>query len=158
MKQKHLYLLQTVLAVIMVLTSCTDDTDSPVIPDTDDPADDQTAFTVKQVPVNRCGQQDGTVAIRFYEDMPSVPYISVADFQKVVLPGSTVNVTKTGGGLYRVENQFSTATVNTADETCCFDDYMAFTNLMGRVQPDMPHAYYDVLPGSTTFWKSATEM
>ena len=146
MKQKHLYLLQTALAVIMVLTSCTDDTDSPVIPDTDDPADDQTAFTVKQVPVNRCGQQDGTVAIRFYEDMPSVPYISVADFQKVVLPGSTVNVTKTGGGLYRVENQFSTATVNTADETCCFDDYMAFTNLMGRVQPDMPHAYYDGLP------------
>lgn len=77
MKQKRFYLFQTMLAVIMVLTSCTDIIDNPApTPPTDDPADDQTAFTVKQVPVNRCGQQDGTVAIRFYEDMPSVPYIS----------------------------------------------------------------------------------
>ena len=101
MKQKHSYLLQSVLAVIMVLTSCTDIIDNPVptpSPD-DDPVDDKTAFTVKQVHVNRYGQQDGTVAIRFYEDMPSVPYISVADFQNVLLPGSTVTVTKTGAGL-----------------------------------------------------------
>ena len=147
MKQKHSYLLQSVLAVTMVLTSCTDIIDNPVVtPSTGDPADDQTAFTVKQVPVNRCGQQDGTVAIRFYEDMPSVPYISVADFQKVVLPGSTFKVTKTGAGVYQLQNQFSTATVNTADETCSFDDFMAFTNLMDRVQPGMPHAYFDGLP------------
>ena len=145
--RSRLLLLLWGLMASMVLTSCRDYIDNPVTPpSTDDPADDQTAFTVKQVPVNRCGQQDGTVAIRFYEDMPSVPYISVADFQKVVLPGSTFKVTKTGSGLYQLQNQFSTATVNTADETCCFDDYMAFTNLMGRVQSGMPHAYYDGLP------------
>ena len=144
--RSRLLLLLWGLMASMLLTSCRDYIDNPVTPpSTDDPADDQTAFTVKQVPVNRCGQQDGTVAIRFYEDMPSVPYISVADFQKVVLPGSTFKVTKTGSGLYQLQNQFSTATVNTADETCCFDDYMAFTNLMGRVQPGMPHAYYDGL-------------
>ena len=147
MKQNRFFILQSVLAVVMLLTSCTDIIDNPVTtPVTDEPADDQTAFTVKQVPVNRCGQQDGTVAIRFYEDMPSVPYISVADFQKVVLPGSTFKVTKTGAGLYQLQNQFSTATVNTADETCSFEDYMAFTNLMDRVQPGMPHVYYDGLP------------
>ena len=112
----------------------------------DDPVDDKTAFTVKQVPVNRYGQQDGTVAIRFYVDMPSVPYISVADFQKVVLPGSTFKVTKTGAGVYQLQNQFSTATVNTADETCSFDDFMAFTNLMGLVQPGIPKGCYDGLP------------
>jgi len=147
MKQKRFFLLQTMLAAFMVLTSCTDIIDNPApTPSTDDPADDQTAFTVKQVSVNRCGQQDGTVAIRFYEDMPSVPYISVADFQKVVLPGSTFKVTKTGAGVYQLQNQFSTATVNTADETCSFDDFMAFTNLMDRVQPGMPHAYFDGMP------------
>lgn len=148
MKQKQFLLLQTMLAVIMVLTSCTDIIDNPVptpSPD-DDPVDDKTAFTVKQVPVNRYGQQDGTVAIRFYEDMPSVPYISAADFQKVVLPGSTFKVTKTGAGVYQLQNQFSTATVNTADETCSFDDFMAFTNLMGLVQPGIQKACYDGLP------------
>ena len=145
MKQKRFFLFQTMLAVI--LTSCTDIIDNPApTPPTDDSGDDQTAFTVKQVPVNRCGQQDGTVAIRFYEDMPSVPYISVADFQKVVLPGSTFKVTKTGAGVYQLQNQFSKATVNIADETCSFDDFMAFTNLMDRVQPGMPHAYFDGLP------------
>ena len=147
MKQKRFFLLQAVLAVIMVLTSCTDIIDNPVpTPSPDDPADDQTAFIVKQVPVNRCGQQDGTVAIRFYEDIPSVPYISVADFQKVVLPGSTFKVTKTGAGVYQLQNQFSTAMVNTADETCSFDDFMAFTNLMGLVQPGIPKVCYDGLP------------
>lgn len=147
MKQRRFFLFLTASAVIMALTACTDKIDNPVTPpETVDPADDQTAFTVKHVPVNRCGQQDGTVAIRFYEDMPSVPYISVADFQNVVLPGSTFKVTKTGSGVYQLQNQYSKATVNTAAETCSFDDYMAFTNLMGRVQPGIPHAYYDGLP------------
>ena len=148
MKQKRFLLLQSMLAVIMVLTSCTDIIDNPVptpSPD-DEPVDDKTAFTEKQVPVNRYGQQAGTVAIRFYEDMPSVPYISVADFQNVVLPGSTFKVTKTGAGVYQLQNQFSTATVNTADETCSFDDFMAFTNLMGLVQPGIPKGCYDGLP------------
>ena len=131
---------------ILTLTACSDIIDNPVRPSDAEPSDEQTAFTVKQVPVNRNGQQDGTVAIRFYDDMPSVPYISVADFQNVVLPGTTVKVTKTGAGLYLLDNQGSTATVNTASETCSFDDYMAFTNLMDRVQPGMPHAYYDGLP------------
>ena len=136
------------LLVALCMASCVNDSiDNPVTPPSiDEPDDNQKDFTVKQVPVNRCGQQDGTVAIRFYKDMPSVPYISVADFQNVLLPGSTVTVTKTGAGLYQLQNQFSTATVNTADETCSFDDYMAFTNLMGRVQPGMPHAYFDGMP------------
>ena len=146
MKQKQLHYLLTTAAFMMALTSCTDIIDNPATPSDAEPADEQTAYTVKQVPVNRNGQTDGTVAIRFYDDMPSVPYISVADFQNVVLPGTTVKVTKTGAGLYLLDNQFSKATVNTTNETCAFDDYMAFTNLMDRVQPGMPHAYYDGLP------------
>ena len=145
MKQKH-FLLLTAIAFMMTLTSCTDNNDSPATPSDVEPSDEQTAFTVKLVPVNRNGQTDGTIAIRFYNDMPSVPYISVADFQNVVLPGTTVKVTKTGAGLYLLENQGTTATVNTASETCTFDDYMVFTNLMDRVQPGMPHAYFDGMP------------
>ena len=144
MKNVFYWLINAV--TLLTLTACTDNSDNPVMPSSAEPSDEQTAFTVKQVPVNRNGQLDGTVAIRFYDDMPSVPYISVGDFQTVVLPGTTVKVTKTGAGLYLLDNQGSTATVNTASETCAFDDYMAFTNLMGRVQAGMPHAYYDGLP------------
>ena len=126
-----------------VLTSCTDNLDSPVMPGTN--PDDLKPYTVKLLPVNRDGQSDGTVAIRFYEDMPSVPYISVSDFQSLVLPGSTVNVIKTGTGTYKLMNPFSTATVNTVDETFVIADYLAFTNLMDLTQPGMDNAYLDGL-------------
>ena len=57
----------------MVFTACTDDDDNSSQRQETNP-DDQTAYTVKQVPVNRDGNNSGTVALRFYEDMPSVPY------------------------------------------------------------------------------------
>ena len=96
--KKVLMTLAAVLCCAMttVFTACTDDDNSVKQPETN--PDDQTAYTEKMVPVNRDGQNSGTVAIRFYEDMPSVPYISVADFQNVMVPGSTVSVTKTSTG------------------------------------------------------------
>ena len=39
----------------------------------------------RRVPVNRGGVDDGTVCLYFFEDMPSVPYISVADFQALIM-------------------------------------------------------------------------
>jgi hypothetical protein len=30
-------------------------------------------FTTKEVPVNRGGEEDGTVTLLFYDDMPTVP-------------------------------------------------------------------------------------
>ena len=95
MNQTRLHFLLTAVAVMTVLTSCTDIIDNPVTSSDAEPLDEQTAFTIKQVPVNRNGESGGTVAIRFYDDMPSVPYISVADFQNVVLPGTTVKVAMT---------------------------------------------------------------
>ena len=130
--------------VTLGFTACTDDNDNSSQQETN--PDDQTAYTVKMVPVNRDGSNSGTVAIRFYEDMPSVPYISVADFQNIVVPGTTVNVTKTGGATYRLKNTGGTLIVNTIDETCAFDDFMGFTNQMGLVQAGMENAYYDGLP------------
>ena len=59
-------------------------------------ADGTISFETRQVPVNRGGEDGGTVTLRFYEDMPSVPYISVADFQQLMLPGTTITVTKKG--------------------------------------------------------------
>ena len=146
--KKNLLTLAAVLCCAMtttVFTACTDDDDNSVQQPETNP-DDQTAYTVKQVPVNRDGNNSGTVALRFYEDMPSVPYISVADFQNIVVPGTTVSVTKTGTALYQLKNAGGTLIVNTIDETCAFDDFMGFTNQMGLVQAGMENAYYDGLP------------
>lgn len=104
------------------------------------------AFTTKQVKVNRGGQESGTVTLRFYEDMPAVPYISVADFQALMLPGTTITVTKTGDD-YTLQNTYATATVNTTTEQFSSDNYMAFTNLMSLIQKDnMDNVYLDGAP------------
>jgi hypothetical protein len=136
--------LMAMAIVTLGFTACTDDNDNSSQQETN--PDDQTAYTVKMVPVNRDGSNSGTVAIRFYEDMPSVPYISAADFQNIVVPGTTVSVTKTGTALYQLKNAGGTLTVNTINETCAFDDFLGFTNQMGLVQAGMENAYYDGLP------------
>lgn len=127
----------------VTLTSCSDSDDNPVKPI--DPGE-QTAFTTRLLPVNRYGEASGTVNVRFYNDMPSIPYISVADFQSLMKPGSTISVTKTGDGLYQLQNAGGNATVNTTTDMMVFDDYMAFTNLMDLLQPGMDNAYYDGAP------------
>ena len=100
-------------------------------------ADGTVSFETRQVSVNRGGEDGGTVTLRFYEDMPSVPYISVADFQQLMLPGTTITVSKTGEGEYLLEGPLAKATVNITSDQFSSDDYMNFTNLMGQVQEGM---------------------
>ena len=104
------------------------------------------AFTAKQVSVNRGGQDGGMVTLVFYDDMPTVPYIGVAEFQKLMLPGTTIEVTMTGEGEYLLKGPFAEATVNTTTEVFASGDYMGFTNLMGQLQPGMANVYYDGAP------------
>lgn len=103
-------------------------------------------FNTKDVPVNRGGQDGGTISLLFYEDLPSVPYVSVADFQQLMLPGTTIEVAKTADGEYTLTGPFAKATVNTTTEQFASDDYMAFTNLMGTIQKGMDNAYLDGAP------------
>jgi len=114
--------------------------------DFDEGAVDPTKYFTKQVPVNRNGEDGGNVTLRFYDDMPSVAYVSAADFQELMLPGTTITVTKNGEGDYTLKNPFAEAKVNTTDEQFSSDNYMAFTNLMGSIQPGMDNAYLDGAP------------
>ena len=109
-------------------------------------AEEPFSFETRKVPVNRGGEVDGTVSLRFYKDMPSVPYISVADFQELMLPGTTIVVSKTGEGEYLLEGPYAKATVNTVTEQFSSDNYMAFTNLMGQLREGMDNVYYDGAP------------
>ena len=104
------------------------------------------SYTERVVPVVTQIAPDGQVTLRFYDSMPNVAYISAADFQSIVLPGSTMTVTHTGAGQYTLANADATATVNINDDVFVSDQFEAFTNQMGLLQPGMANVYYDGMP------------
>ena len=103
-------------------------------------------YTERVVPVVTKIAPDSEVTLRFYDDMPNVAYISAADFQSIVLPGSVMTVTHTGAGQYTLTNADATATVNVNDDVFVSDAFEAFTNQMGLLQPGMANVYYDGMP------------
>lgn len=104
------------------------------------------AYTERVVPVVTKVAPDSRVTLRFYEDMPDVAYISASDFQAIVLPGSVMKVTHTGPGEYTLVNADATAVVNVNTDVFVSDQFEAFTNQMGLLQPGMANVYYDGLP------------
>ena len=104
------------------------------------------SYTERVVPVVTKIAPDGQVTLRFYDNMPNVAYISAADFQSIVLPGSKMTVTHTGAGQYTLTNADATATVNINDDVFVSDQFEAFTNQMGLLQPGMANVYYDGMP------------
>ena len=75
------------LLAIILLSACTDNDDNPSGTPQPPAVDVGPSFAEKTVDVSRDGNAYGQVAIRFYSDMPSVPYISVADFHRVMTGG-----------------------------------------------------------------------
>ena len=103
-------------------------------------------YTEKTVPVVYKVTPDATVTLRFYDALPDVPYISAADFQSIVLPGSTMTVTHTGVGEYTLANGDAKAVVNVNTDVFASDRFEDFTNQMGLLQPGMANVYYDGMP------------
>ena len=131
------------------LTACTVE-DNAVVPEPTEPEREYSERMVTVVDPKNTPQ--GMVTLRFYNDMPSVAYVSVSAFQNLMYPGTTVQVNQTGRDQYELTNAFGTATVNVTSDTFESDDYEAFTNLMGQVQEGMANTVYDALP--IVRWKS----
>ena len=117
-----------------ILTGCVDIIDNPADSGqetvTGDDASDKMPFKVTETSVNDNGVSTRTVALRYYEDMPHVAYIAVADFQKMLLPSTTIQVSKMTASQYALtSSDGQKAVVNTADETMTFDDYLEFVAL-----------------------------
>ena len=136
------------MAVAIVLcgfgvTSCSDKEDVPKIITV--PEDTGGHYVTRTVPVVYYEAPEGSVTLRFYDDMPSVAYISIRDFHKMMLPGDVMTVSSQGG-VYQLRNSEGEATVNVYDDTFSSNDYMAFTNMMSKVTPGMPNVYCDGEP------------
>ena len=117
-----------------ILTGCVDIIDNPADSGqetvTGDDVSDKMPFKVTETSVNDNGVSTRTVALRYYEDMPHVAYIAVADFQKMLLPSTTIQVSKMAASQYALtSSDGQKAVVNTADETMTFDDYLEFVAL-----------------------------
>ena len=133
------------LAALAILASCGPkavSTKSVVA----DERPDGGAYTEKTVPVVTKVAPDSKVTLRFYNDLPDVAYISAADFQSIVLPGSTMKVTHTGVGEYTLDNAGAKAVVNVNKDVFVSSDFDAFTNMMDLLQPGMANVYYDGMP------------
>ena len=130
----------------VTMTSCTTDIDNPVvIPDVPDVGVKD--YVERMVPVvDPQNKPQGVVTLRFYDDMPSVAYVSISNFQSMIYPGTTVQVVKTAEGQYELISPCGTATVDTQKDTFESDHYDDFTNMMWLVQPGMANDMYDALP------------
>ena len=132
------------LAALAIISSCGPKTVTAIVVPDDQP--DGGAYTEKTVPVVTNVAPDGEVTLRFYQDLPDVAYISAADFQSIVLPGSTMVVTHTGVGEYTLANGDAKAVVNVLKDVFVSSSFEAFTNQMGLLQPGMANVYYDGMP------------
>lgn len=135
--------------VILMMAGCSTKDNAVVDPVNPEVKD----YVERLVPVvDPQGSPQGSVILRFYNDMPSVAYVSVGNFQNIMYPGTTVTTVKTAPDLYMLTSPCGTATVDTAKDLFESDDYEAFTNMMGQVQPGMPNTVFDALP--IIRWKS----
>ena len=153
MKQfRTLWLLLTMMMVgSFTLTSCVDNQDNPS--GGGGGGDKDKKYVERLVPVVDPQENVlGTVLLRFYDDMPNVAYISVSHFQEIMYPGTTIQVQSYGDGKYTLTSPCGTAKVDTYQDLFISNDYEAFTNMMGMVQPGMANTTYDALP--IIRWKS----
>ena len=131
------------LLVIILFAACVDNNDNPSNPSQQTAVDVGPSYTDKKVDVNRDGKADGQVSIRFYSDMPSVAYISVADFHKVMTGGETMKVNRQGN-FYELTTKGGVARVDVKADHLYSTTYAGFVDLIWLVGPDLaPNALYD---------------
>lgn len=145
-------LMAVAVCCMMLLTACVEEDNSSNSP-VPEPQTAEKNYVERWVPVvDPKGEAQGTVMLRFYDDMPSVAYINVSHFQTMMYPGTVIQTQALGEGRYQLTSPCGTAVVNTDKDTFDSDDYEAFTNMMGMVQPGMPNVSLDGLP--LVRWKS----
>ena len=87
----------TICGTMTILTGCSTQDNAvfdPVNPEVKD-------YVERLVPVvDPQGAPQGSVILRFYNDMPSVAYVSVGNFQGIMYPGTTVTAVKTAPDQY----------------------------------------------------------
>lgn len=131
-----------ILLAMVLLAACTDNDDNGGSSQSS-PVDVGPTYTDKTVDVNRDGKAYGQVALRFYSDMPSVAYISIAEFHKMMTGGEAMKVERQGD-LYQLATRNGTATVDVKADYLNSTTYAGFVDLMWMLDPTLaPNTMYD---------------
>ena len=125
------------LLALIIFAACTDDNDNQGDNPQQEAIDAGPSYTDKIVDVKRDGKAYGQVPLRFYSDMPSVAYISVADFHKVMTGGETMKVMREGN-LYNLATRQGTATVDVKADYLNSTTYADFIDRKRRAGSSMP--------------------
>ncbi|MBR0397282.1 MAG: hypothetical protein IJI10_03335 [Eubacterium sp.] len=110
----------------------------------DDGVNDDLQYTEKQVNVYRSSERsenirDGQITLRFYEDQPNVPYVSIKDYYATVLKNSKepdvpkMQVTKQEDGTYLLRSGTGEAVVDVEADVLTTDDITGLINQMSLV-------------------------
>ena len=109
-------------------------------------ADAAEGFEEKEFPAVYSDGPDGTVTLRFYEDLPEIAYISAAEYLRIMMPGAQMETHREDDGTYTLTSPTGEASADTENDTLSSDDLAAFTNVMGQLQEGMGNTYLDGLP------------
>ncbi len=106
-----------------------------------------TGWTEREVSFKTMNPEDqGSVILRFYEDMPNVAYISYEVFHETVQPDRPVEVTKESDGVYILTGESARLVADTGKETLSYDDYYAFTDTAGPSEKTKAQVLLDGAP------------
>ncbi len=110
------------------------------------PVDDGGPYTEKTVTIHRDGVRSGHVQLRFYASKADIPYISVSDFHRVMVPQASLSVTRQGDS-YTVTTSGGTATIDVKGDQFTTAAAVSLFDILSLKHPGVPCAVsYDSSP------------
>lgn len=91
------------------------------------------------------GNNKGEATCRFYNDLPTIPYIDINSYYNFLLD-KDVEISKVQNDTYLVKTYLGEATINVKDDILHSEDYNQFINTTFYRSGDSRNVYYDGLP------------
>ncbi len=101
------------------------------------PVDDGGQYTETVVTLNRNGVKNGTATLRFYSNLDGIPYISIKDFHKVMLPQGSMTVSRKGD-LYEIATSGGTAMVDVKADQFVTSSIISIFDMISLIGRDIP--------------------
>ena len=86
-------------------------------------------------------EDTGTIKALFFDDLPSVPYVSAVDYINTVFLNKDYTSEESGDGVYMVSGSTGSFVADTVNDTVHFDDYEKFVTLRTEREDKLPDYY-----------------
>ncbi len=96
-------------------------------------------YTEKELTAYYYNAEDtGTIKALFFDDLPSVPYVSAVDYINTVFLNKDYTSEESGDGVYTISGATGSFVVDTVNDTVHFDDYEKFVTLRTEREDKLP--------------------